>query len=286
MADGKDIVLWESGDDIARTGLDRITSYYLLEENEVVPGGVAEAYRRVQFETGSVANEAKTSLAVLLHVLLNLMRADSGLDYTSETDPNKWDPDDLTKTLVHYRKKRRRVSGTGTGQASADNFKVVDVVDKEVGWGNDYIANTNPTNSDGLRNTNDPRPGWWYRMVYSDQNRETVLRSLKFWDHQQVGRMVDGGHVFNQHRYDQLMNEPRRKRALDYVARTRELLGDLNSPANNIKDALPEEVVEAIQRDLANKMGTQKEIAERHNVSVLTVNKINTGKYRTAASAK
>lgn len=280
----KDIVVWETGDDVARSGLDRLASQNLLTEDDVIPGGVAEAYRRVQFEDGAVSREAQTSLDVLLHVVLNLMRAESGLDFTTETNPNKWSPDDLTKTLMHHRKKRRRVSGTGQGQASADDFTWVDVVDREIGWGNDYVANTNPLNSDGQRNTNDPRPGWWYRMVFDERNRETVLRTMKFWESDKVGRLVDGIVMVDQRRLDQLMSDPRRSRALDYVERSRELLAGSNAPASNVKDALPDEVVEAIQRDLANKMGTQKEIAERHGVSVLTVNKINTGKYRTTVA--
>ena len=283
MAD-KDLTVWETGDEITRTNLDRITCRYLLTEDEVIPGGVEEAYRRVQFETGHVAREAKTQLDVLLHLTLNLMRADSGLDFTSETNPDNWSMDELEKVIVHTRKKRRRVAGSGQGQASADNFVWTDVPDKEVGWGNSYVANTNPTNSDGQRNTNDPRPGWWYRMAYSDNNRETLLRTLKFWEPDKVGRMVDGMIVSNQRRLDQLMADPRRERAMDYLNRTRELLGDNNQPNTAMKDALSEEVVEAIQRDLANKNGTQAVIAERHGVSAQTVNKINTGKYRTAVA--
>lgn len=283
MAD-KDLSIWETEDDVRRSGLDRLPVTYLVTEEDVgLIGGVAEAYRRAQFEKDSVAAEARNGLDALLHLLLNLMRADSGLDFIEETNPDKWPANDLSATVVHTKKKRKRVAGTGTGQASGDGFMMVDVIDREEGWGNEFVAARNPSNSDGVNNASEPRPGWWYRMVHDERNRETVLRSLKFWEPEKVGRMVEGQLAFNPVRHAQLMKDPRRARALDYVKRSRELFA---GGSDNLPPALDETVVEAIQRDLANKMGTQKDIAERHGVSIATVSRINSGKYRAGVGAK
>lgn len=281
----KDISVWLHEDDVRQSGLDRLPNIFLLTEPDLgLEGGVAEAFRQVQFESGETARNAQWKLDVLHLVLLNLMRAASGLDFTAETNPNKWAPDDLTATIVHTRKKRKRVAGRGQGQASGDEFVYVDVVDREEGWGNDYVAARNPTNSEGHQNATEPRPGWWYRMVCDERNREMVLRSLKFWEPEKVGRLVEGALVQNQRTLDRLMADPRRARALKYVAMAKDALGEPEVDTGAKRDALPTETVEAIQRDLANKMGSQRDIAERHGVSIGTVSRIATGKYKTAAT--
>lgn len=285
MAD-KDITVWQREDDVRQSGLDRLPCAHLVTVADLgIEGDVAEAYRQTQFESGKVANAARWNLDLLYLVLLNLMRVDSGLEFTAETNPNKWAPSDLTATIVHTRKKRKRVAGTGQGQASADNFVYVDVIDREEGWGNDYVAARNPTNSEGVQNAIEPRPGWAYRMVFDERNRETVLRALKFWDPKEVGGMVNNVFMPNEHRLAQLLKDPKRQRSLEIVAQAKEALGGEYAPESPMRDALAVETVEAIQRDLANKMGTQKDIAERHGVSIGTVSRIATGKYKTAAMA-
>lgn len=167
-----DLEIWRE-DDVRQAGLDRLLTAHGLTEAECgVAGGTADWLRRA----ADGEAEAKVALGRVTHILLNIMRAESGLEFTAEPDPNKWNLADLSTTIRTTGVRRKRVGG-GTG----DKFQEVPYIRSEVGWGNDVLVNRNPPNFDGEQNTNDARPGWWYRMIFLPENRDTVLSVQQFF---------------------------------------------------------------------------------------------------------
>lgn len=214
MAD--DLEFWTQ-DDVRRTRLAEICARHNLTAAECgVPGGVAEWQSRADGNDGPEAEKAaQLALPRLVHLVLNLMRHESGLDYTHETDPAKWPLAELTQTMSLRKRKLVKLPATAETQwRQRTAWKEMPA--KENGWGNDKLVNTNPLNYDGIRNTTDAGPGWWYRMVFSAENRETVLSVLTFWnpDEAEPGRREE--------LLDPAKN-PRRALALDIAARCREV---------------------------------------------------------------
>ncbi len=260
MADKSDIEIWEE-DHVRNVGYDRFFLINNITDDEAgVAGGVEEYLRRIDHERADLKKDARKRLDALLHTVLNIMRADSNLDYTDEADPNKWPLDDLTRTTKFFKKTRKRVKGTGQGVEGADQFITVEKISKETGHGSDYVVSNNPPNSDGEKNTNDARPGWWYRQVFHEANRDTVLMVQKFWKPEEVKEEA------NLLRLGDVETNPRRKRVLDIIAKAQ---------AKFRPDEVPdsEDVAkrhEAIKASLESGL-TIAATAHKHNVHVSTV---------------
>ncbi len=141
---------------------------YKLRPGDVgLEGGVGTLLADLQ-AGGEVAEQAFLAMNRLKSLVLNLMRDQCKLDF-SNAPVSQWPHEDLLPAP----------------------------------WGNDFETSDNPKNKQGNRNTNSPRPGWFFRMV--EANAEIVVRQLRFWSPEGV---VDAGRVALMERGEQ------RRRAL------------------------------------------------------------------------
>lgn len=224
-----DLEIWRE-DDVRQCGLDRLfVAHNLTAQEAGVAGGITDVLRQAG-EDDSDGRKARIKLGRITHLLLNIMRAESGLEFTEVIDPNQWPASDLSTTIKQMGKKRKRVAGTGTGAQAKDQFVEVPYVKQETGWGNDVLVNTNPPNFDGEKNTNDARPGWWYRMVFLPENRDTVLALLDFF------KPEDCEPSRREHLLD-LDRNPRRKKALDLAKRVEAMSDEVFAPKRGRKPA-------------------------------------------------
>jgi hypothetical protein len=261
MAQKNDISVW-TVDNVRSANLGGILQrHQLTEEDAGVPGGIAEYLRRVSHTKGEVQKDAKARLDAVMHTVLNLMRKESNLDYTDEASPSKWSAEDLMQVITFTGRVQKRVAGKGDGVQSADQLVWIEKVVKEEGWGNDYAVNSNPPNSEGEKNTTDPRPGWWYRMVADEHNREAVLSALFFWEPEKVEDERD------LLRLDDPDTNPNRKVGLKITKKSKEKF----RPEAKRDGEESEKRHKAILKALEDGSLTRAAIAHKYEVSVSTV---------------
>lgn len=209
-----DLEIWRE-DDVRQCGIDRVPiSFNVTAEECGVAGGVSD-YLRLADDDSKEGRDARVKLGRLAHILLNLMRAHSDVPFTDEPDPSKWALADQTQTIKTPGKRQKRVAGSGTGVNGADQFVTEEYVKSERGYGNDTLVNKNPPNFDGVQNTNDAKPGWWYRMVYLPENRDTVLGILHFFNPDECDTPARAARLMDPEK------NPRRKKALEVIELTK-----------------------------------------------------------------
>lgn len=149
-----DLTAWTE-DEVAASGVAQVFRRNLISTSDLgLEESISNLLQRANDETYEKAERetARNKLARVHSAIITLMRVESGLDYTDETDPTKWPQVEQVRPR----------------------------------WGNDFSPSANPKNQSGEKNTTDARPAWWYRMVLHPANRDTILKLTTFWNQDRV----------------------------------------------------------------------------------------------------